>query len=362
MPDHLIMKRLAIGFLALQVILALSGCNHIPEKIIGIKIYEYNKNINVLVDKWKDMGINTAFISKELAADKSFRKILKNGDIKVYIIFPVFYNPDLLKKDSTLYAITDKGKIAKDYWVEFVCPSRSDYRKMKIDEAAEMVSRLEPDGLSIDFIRQFVFWEMIYPERRPENIDMACFCDSCVGGFCKKQRIILPDTCVSVSQKASYILNNFKDTWNSYSCDLIASMVKEIAGKVRTVKPGIKINFHAVPWRDIDFAGANIRVASQDLKKIAPYVDYISPMCYSQMLKRDASWIASVVTEMDKKAPGKILPSIQVYPYYIDDPFSAEDFRECTEAALQKPSNGVVFFSWPLFEKDTVRMAIRRYN
>jgi len=69
-------------------------------------------------------------------------------------------------------------------------------------------------------------------------------------------------------------------------------------------------------------------------------------------------WIGSVVTEMDKKAPGKILPSIQVYPYYIDDPFTVEDFRECTDEALKSPSQGVVFFSWPLFEKDPVRMEI----
>jgi hypothetical protein len=118
----------------------------------------------------------------------------------------------------------------------------------------------------------------------------------------------------------------------------------------------LKINIHAVPWGDSDFGGANLKVAAQDLKKIAPYADLISPMCYSQMVKRDADWISAVVAEMDGKAPGMILPSIQVYPYYIEDPFSADDFRKCVNAALQEPSRGVVFFSWPLFEKDPVRM------
>jgi hypothetical protein len=74
------------------------------------------------------------------------------------------------------------------------------------------------------------------------------------------------------------------------------------------------------------------------------------------MLKRDADWIASVVTEMDMKAPGKVLPSIQVYPYYIDEPFTVEDFRKCADSALNGPSRGVVFFSWPLFGKDPERM------
>ena len=353
------MKRATIVNLVLLVMLTCAGCGHNQEKIVGIKIYEYNRDFNTLVDKWKQMGINTAFVSTKLAADPVFRKILKENNIRVYIIFPVFYNPELLQLDSTLFAITDKGRKAKADWVEFVCPSRTSYRTMKISEMVELVRKLEPDGLSIDFIRQFVFWEMIYPGRTAKSIDMACFCDSCVGSFCKQKNIILPDTCVSVVQKSAYILNHYSEGWNDFRCDLIASMVKQLADKARSINPGIKINLHAVPWRDGDFGGANIRVAAQDLKRIEPYVDYISPMCYSQMLRRDASWISSVVTEMDKKAPGKILPSIQVYPYYIDDPFTPENFRECVSAALMTPSRGVVFFSWPLFEKDSVRMELK---
>jgi hypothetical protein len=355
-PD---MKNLIIGFIVLQSILAFACCSREPEKIIGIKIYEYDKEYNQLIDKWKNMGINTAFISKELAANSSFRQILKSNNIKVFIIFPVFYDPESLKKDSTLYAITNNGKTAKDDWVEFVCPSRTSFRKMKIDEAAGLIRELQPDGLSIDFIRQFVFWEMIYPDRSSESIEMACFCDTCVGNFCRKNKIVLPDTCTTTAQKAGFILKSHSDSWNGFRCDLITSMTREIADMARSVKPGIKINFHAVPWRDSDFNGANKRIAGQDLQKITPFTDYISPMCYSQMLKRDAGWIASIVTEMNGKAPGKIVPSIQVYPYYIDDSFTVEDFRKCVNAALEAPSKGVVFFSWPLFEKDPERMKIK---
>jgi len=56
------------------------------------------------------------------------------------------------------------------------------------------------------------------------------------------------------------------------------------------------------------------------------------------MLRRDADWIASVVAEMDIKAPGKVLPSIQVYPYYINDPLTVEDFRKCVGRALNGSS------------------------
>jgi len=344
---------LTFGFLC-------TGCNQKPGRIIGIKIYEYKGDFSALAAKWYQMGINTAFISTNLAANDTFRQALKKKKIQTFIIFPVFQNPEVLKLDSSLYAITNKGKIAREDWVEFVCPSRVSYRKAKVDIFGKIIQKLNPDGISIDFIRQFVFWEMIYPDRDPGSINMACFCDSCLSAFSQQQHISIPDTCLSTSQKADYVLINYSEKWNTFRCDLIATMVKELADKARQIKPGLKINVHIVPWREDDFGGANIRVAAQDLRKISSNTNYISPMCYSQMLKRDAGWISDVVADMDKRATGRILPSIQVYPYYIDQSFTAEDFKLCVEEAIKPPSQGVVFFSWPLFEKDSIRMEVVR--
>lgn len=354
------MKKLIILFIITGLIISYPGCMKSKEKIIGMKIYEYNGDFQSLVVKWKKMGINTAFLSSELASDTMFRKILKQNKINVFLIFPVFQNPEVLKDDSTLYSITNKGKVAKDDWVEFVCPSRISYRNKKIAEAGDLVKNLNPEGLSIDFIRQFVFWEMIYPDRGAESIESACFCDSCLSGFLKRGNISIPDSCISTEQKAAFITNNYPENWNTFRCDLITSMAESITKSVKAENNEIKINIHAVPWKDDDFGGANIRVAAQDIKNISPFADYISPMCYSQMLKRSPEWISTVVNEMNRKAPGKILPSIQVYPYYVDDIFTPEDFRKCYEAAIKDPSEGVVFFSWPLFEKDTTRIEIIR--
>ena len=115
-----------------------------------------------------------------------------------------------------------------------------------------------------------------------------------------------------------------------------------------------------MPWRENDFGGANKKIAAQDLTGIAPVTDFISPMCYSQMLDRDAGWISDVVKDMDIRARGKVLPSIQVYPYYIERSFTPDDFRQALKEALKPPSRGVVFFSWPLFEKDSSRMEVVR--
>jgi|WetSurSiteA1Bulk_404760.scaffolds.fasta_scaffold00725_6 hypothetical protein len=348
-----------LNFLLFLTVLPFFACCKQPsEQIIGVKIYEYSGDCEALADRWAATGINTAFVSTTLAASDTFRNALRRHNIGAYIIFPVFQNPDVLGHDSSLYAITGKGLKAKDDWVEFVCPSRRDYRAARVDEIADLVHRLDPDGISIDFIRQFVFWEMIYPDRDAKSIDRACFCDSCLAEFSKLQGFAIPDSCMTTAEKAGWINTNYAAAYDSFRCGQITSLVRELAQSARAVSPHVKINVHAVPWRESDFGGAGIRVAAQDLHELAPYADFISPMCYSQMLRRDAGWIGSVVSDMDKRAPGMVLPSIQVYPYYIEDEFTAEDFRKCLREALKPPSRGVVFWSWPLLEQDVARMRV----
>ena len=351
------MARVLIIFFAAVVI---CSCAPNTEQIIGIKIYDYNGDFDLLAAQWDRMGINTAFVSTSLAADTNFRQALKKRDIKVFIIFPVFLNPEILEGDSSLFAILNTGEKARQEWVEFVCPSRTMYRNSMITQLSEMTGRLDPDGVSIDFIRQFTYWEKIYHDRDSRTIDRACYCDSCIRGFTEGMGISIPDSCNTVSEKAGWIEENHSSPWDSYRCDLITSMVKSLSEEARRVKKGVMVNIHAVPWRMNDFDGANIRIAAQDLKGISPFADFVSPMCYSQMLNRDPEWISDVVKEMDNRVKGIVLPSIQVYPYYIDRPFTSDDFRQCMNEALKPPSRGVVFFSWPLFEKDSSRMEVVR--
>lgn len=348
-------KQLLIFAVAFMI---LTGCSKDPDQMIGVKIYDYHGDYYTLVTKWSQMGINTAFVSTSLAGNDSFRLALKKNNIKVFIIFPVFQNPEILKQDSSLYAITNKGTKASKEWVEFVCPSRLAYRNLKINELTDLIRKLDPDGISIDFIRQFVYWEKIYADHDFTSIDRACYCDSCLAGFTRQKGISIPDACRTTIDKAEWIEMNYLTEWDYYRCDLITSMVKELSAEALRIKKGLIINVHAVPWRENDFGNAGIRIAGQDLQKISSYADLISPMCYSQMLDRDAGWISDVVSDMDKHVKGKVLPSIQVYPYYIDKKFTADDFKQCVKEALKSPSRGVVFFSWPLFEKDSLRMEV----
>jgi hypothetical protein len=133
------------------------------QPIIGIKIYDYKGDFKQLFDTFTDLGINTVFASESLSSNSVFRAQAKSHRMRVFVIEPIFYDPEALKANPDLYAITRTGERAKEDWVEFVCPSRGAYRKQKVETVRQAIAKLQPDGVSLDFIRFFVFWEMIRP-------------------------------------------------------------------------------------------------------------------------------------------------------------------------------------------------------
>lgn len=333
-----------------------AGCSSRNDAIIGTKIYDYRGSYTELFAAWQRGGINTAFVSLKLASDNEFRELAREHRVKVFVIFPVFFNPDTLHTNPSLFAISNKGGHGKQDWVEFVCPSRECYRSHVHAELERIIRTLNPDGVSIDFIRHFLYWEMVRPETPVDSILHGCYCDSCISRFAKATRVTVPDTFTSAYRKAQWLRAN--DGWASFKSMQVTSMVRSLAGLARTINPDVKVNLHAVPWREGDYSNARYYLAGQDIKELAKYVDYISPMCYSWMLYREPEWVASVVQDFDRFAPGKVLPSIEVNSCYREGILSPEEFRLNLVNALKSPSKGVVFWEWSHFEADSTKIKV----
>ncbi|MFX0171198.1 MAG: hypothetical protein ACFE9L_04705 [Candidatus Hodarchaeota archaeon] len=167
--------------------------------------------------------------------------------MKVFIIFPVFYDPVTLDKSPELYSITNRGEKAVDEWVKFVCPTRNDYRAKKIKEIRRIVTKLNPDGLSLDFIRYFVFWEKVYPRRTLDFIPNCCFCANCMEKFQEISKVTFPKEVIDNRTKTEFIQNNYEIEWTKWKCTVISSLIKEISEEARKIKPDILINVHVVP-------------------------------------------------------------------------------------------------------------------
>jgi len=316
------------------------------DQIIGVKIYEYSRDITALFSEWTQLGINTVFVSPSLDSVHSFREQAAKHHIKRFLIVPTFFDPTALKNNPELYAITEKGAPAKEEWVEFVCPNNSDYRQKKLSYIKNLIMELEPDGISIDFIRYFAYWEKIYPDRLPTSLSNTCFDKTCLDKFRNDTGIGIPEPVHGTEQIAAWIVKNYGYEWTNWKCHTITSMVKEIADVARTLKPSIRINLHAVPWRSDDFGGAVKNITGQDFTDLAKYVDFISPMCYHHMVKREPIWIHDVTVDIFRQTNSQILPSIQVSKAYLRDDITDEEFKESIKQSLKFPSSGVVFWNW----------------
>lgn len=341
--------------LSLLAIVA-AGCSKPADSIIGTKIYDYKGSYPELFNKWQKGGINTAFVSKKMATDNEFRRLAKENRIKVFVIFPVFFNPEEFAKDSSKYAITNQGTKAKQDWVEFVCPSRKSYRHQVLADLHNLIKLANPDGISIDFVRDFLYWEMVKPSTPTDSILHGCYCDSCQVDFTREKGITIPDTFTSTYSKNQWLARN--ESWAEFKSLKITSMVQSISALARELNPEIKLNLHAVPWRKKDYSNGRYYLAGQDIKELAKLVDYISPMCYSWMLYREPEWVASVVKDFDSLAPGQIIPSIEVNSCYREGTLSPEEFKLNMKYALEKPSKGVIFWEWAQFEEDSTKVKV----
>jgi len=315
-------------------------------KIYGVKIYDYEGNLSDLFHELKTLGINTIFASASLSSNEEFRTLAKQNHISLFVIVPIFFNPKALEADSTLYAMTNEGEKAIDDWVKFVCPSREAYWKNRINYIKNLIEEVNPDGLSIDFIRHFVFWEMVYPDRDPDSITSTCFCPYCLKKFERSTGIQIPNTLKSTSEMSSWIKTNYLDEWTDWKCQLITDMVRNITQEAKKVKSDLRFNIHVVPWRKRDFKNAIQNVVGQKISDLSKYTNLISPMTYAHMVKQTPNWVHSVVQDMDRQANCKVVPSIQVEKAYLDDTLSVSEFRKTLSNALKPPSEGVIFWSW----------------
>jgi len=330
-------------------------------QVIGAKIYEYKGDFAKLFDQWGETGLDTVWASEALVRTPGFMEAAKRRKLGVYVIAPVFFNPSALARQPELWAMTGYGERARDEWVEFVCPSRSDYRQSRVEWINAIVRDVDPDGISIDFIRHFIFWEKVPPDAKLDPLRSSCFCPHCLRSFQASEQVAIPRNLTTTRAQAQWIVTNRLSEWSNWKCRTITSMVETIAREARAVKPDVKLVVHLVPWRETDFNGGWKTIVGQDIGALAKLVDVLSPMCYAHMVRQDAAWIHAVVEDVQRRGPGHaIIPAIQVKEAYRPETMTAADFEQHLSQALLPPSRGVAFWEWPALEKDSQKRGIVR--
>jgi len=329
-----------------------------PGPLVGVKIYEPVADTGALLGEWSRLGIDTAFVAPAFESGDFVAAARRRG-IRTLLIVPVFYNPEYLAAHPDAWAITGRGERAKQEWVEFVCPSREDYRQRRLEEAVGLLEKHRPDGLSLDFVRHFVFWEKVGPEARIGPLDTTCFCRHCLARFERDTGVAVPgDAGATTTDAARWLLANETDAWTRWRAALVTSWVSDLVREARRVEPDVVVGAHLVPWGRRDYDDGLLRVAGQDVEALGRLLDYVSPMCYAHMLRREPSWIARVAEEFARRTDVPVLPSIEVARSYREEELDDAFFAAALRAALAPPSDGVVLWSWPRLAESPSRREI----
>jgi hypothetical protein len=291
---------------------------------------------------------------------REFRKLLRDAGIQFYITVPVFLNPDALAKDPSLVGYGSMGNPSKSTeaaWLQFVCPTRPDYRKQRIAWFVSLVREVHPDGLSLDFIRYFIYWEAVAPDRTGDSIEKFCFCDYCLRLMTAELGFHFPADAVTRQAKAAWVLANHREEWTAWKCEKITSMVRDSAAAAKAMQPELKISLHGIPWMENDYDHGLRVIVGQDLEKLAPYVDIFGPMCYFQMLHRPPEWVHDVVLDYFRLTGKAPLPSVEASGSRRN-PVAVETIRKHFLAGFELPSAGVNVFEWNSLRNDPEKIAI----
>jgi hypothetical protein len=328
------------------------AASRVQDLMIGVKIYSAEKDLVDLSGQWQSLGFNTVFLGENLISSASFQGYIDSRSMTTFLIVPIFHNPEFLELNPGYAAITGLGTKAQEDWLAFVCPSTPDYRRSRVEYIRDLIERFKPDGISLDFIRHYIYWEKVYPQSKVSPLTSSCFDSTCIHEFEQRIGIKIPDSLDNLAAQAHWIVSNCLQEWTEWKCQTITGLVRDICTVARQLKPDILVNVHAVPWRSADFDGAIKSVVGQDFVQISKYVDYLSPMCYSHMAHRPPEWIHSVVADIHRGSGCQVVPSIQVKEHYRTEPFTTLEFERCLSQALSPPSQGVVFWSWEALKDD----------
>lgn len=350
-----------------------NGLKHIVAKIFNIDapVFQTNDSARAAFKEMQTLGVTDVMMLESLYTKASVQACLPLVGLKVWVICQVFYNDKFVGKNlERQWAITENGTPAFENspdgaWLRMLCPHggtiknpSSGFIRKHTDEIKNIVKHRPPDGISLDFTRYFSYWEGITHKNQGRALVDTCFCRTCLDLFEQQQNIQLPKF-KSIQKTATWIHNKHQTEWTEFKTHSITNFVRKFIDETKTVSPHIQFNLHAVPWLTGEYDNARERIVGQSLADLIPHLDWISPMCYTQLMHKPSSWIKEVVDDFKLAGQSshrfKIIPAIEVKT-------SATKFEDNLNALIASRADGVAFWPWESLSTTQKRMIYKLSN
>ena len=337
-----------------------------PDMLIGVKLYPSTGFIHQQQEtilQLNELGFNAvfspayngqeAFYPSQILpqADTTlglteFRRALQESHIGFAAICPVFYDPHIIRERPDLIPVDQFANNHYDNWQTMVCPSDQKYRSERLALIREVLERLEPDIISLDFIRYPVTWEIIPFSTPADSIRQFCFCDRCLQQFFSIHALRPPAELNDPDEVAPWILREHAPIWNQWRIGLINSFIQSCRDLIDATHPQTRLAVHVVPWSASDFNGRAASISGQDVRDMTKIADILTPMIYHKRISRPVTFIHDLTTEMHIPGAQAVLPSIQFDRILDEEPIKKDEWEQTLLNALQEPSRGVIIFHW----------------
>jgi hypothetical protein len=311
------------------------------QKMNCIFLFDVSIDANQFTAHCREWGINVAVLHPGFFKDSRMTDALRKNGIKLWLNFPVFYNPDFLKENPDYYSITNKGRKAIHDWCHFVCPNRTDYIEHLINDAAVLAKKLQPPVMSLDFIRNFVFWELVDLNGNAGVIEDGCYCSVCLTAFSKSSQLNIPST-----SPAEFIRTRAKHEWARWKTKRITDTANRFVNNLRSANPEAEIWIKTVPWKQSDLDGAIINSAGQDIPALGSLVDGIAPMAFTHILRQTPAWKETLLREVKTISGKPVISYVQVDKVYRDKEISLQQFESELKTGYESDSAGVLIFCY----------------
>ncbi len=289
----------------------------------------------------REWGVNLAILHPGYFDDMRMTNALHRNGVELWLNVPVFYDPEFLAANPAYYSITSQGRQAIHDWCHFVCPNRPEYIDRLLNKTGPLAERLQPAMLSLDFIRHYVFWELVGLHGSPESIEDGCYCPVCLNAFGKVVDHIIP----SVSPR-NYIRTHAQKAWGSWKTQRITDTATRLIAAFRMASPESKIWIKTVPWRSRDLDGAIINSVGQDIPTLGALVDGIAPMAFTHILHQTPHWKNAVLRDVKTLTGKPVISYVQVEKAYRTEEISLQQFKDELKAGLEGDYAGISIFCY----------------
>lgn len=273
-----------------------------------------------------------------------FRNELRKNYITFAAVCQVFFDASIIEKGKNLLPIDQNGNSHYVNWQKLVCPTDSIYRKNKLDIIKEVLLKLKPDILSLDFIRYPTVWEITDFNTVKDSLRNFCFCERCILKFSEIIHFDLENMSDKKMSIPEIILRDYSSEWAKFKSKNITDFVKDVKEIILSINPKIKLALHLVPWSEDKLDNAIYWLAGQDIISLAEYVDIFSPMVYIEMIGEKPEYIKKLTQELKSKTQKDILPSVQIADILLKN--NSVAYQNILNNALTPFSCGVLFFDY----------------